>query len=436
MSKRSLKPFGVVAAGAVFGIGGAMGIIKFLEPRATATAPIAVVETITAEPEIVYLPEPIGSPVSAFGRPEVTNVQMIDLDQDGLMDVVYCEASTNTIRWIRQRERNVFEESIVADEVRGPVHVSAADIYGNGRLDLLIASMGQVLPNGDSIGSVFVFENLADGSFRRHLLLERVARVTDVRAANLKGHQDGRLDLVVGQFGYFEGEIRWMENQGNWEFESHSLNGLSGCIHTPIADFDGDGRLDIAALISQEWEEVHLFRNLGDGKFADEILWGSTNEDFGSSGMKVSDLNQDGRPDLIFSNGDGFDYSVRGPRAWHGVQWLENIGDGRFDYHRVGEMPGAYAPSPADLNGDGHIDLVTVSGFGDWSKADTVTLMAWLNDGEQNFRPVELATHPIQMITADAGDLDGDGIPEIVTGGYHAFPPFKHMSSVTLWRRQ
>jgi len=40
------------------------------------------------------------------------------------------------------------------------------------------------------------------------------------------------------------------------------------------------------------------------------------------------------------------------------------------------------------------------------------------------------------MVTADAGDLDGDGVPEIVTGGYHSFPPFEHMSAVTLWRRR
>jgi len=88
------------------------------------------------------------------------------------------------------------------------------------------------------------------------------------------------------------------------------------------------------------------------------------------------------------------------------------------------------------LDSDGDLDLIAVSGFGDWSNPDTVTLMGWLNDGEQNFEPLVIATSPIQMVTADAGDLDGDGIPEIVTGGYHSFPPFEHMSAVTLWRRQ
>src|SRR5690606_20548411 len=133
-----------------------------------------------------------------------------------------------------------------------------------------------------------VLENLDNRTFRRRVLIERIARVTDVRAANLVGHTDGRLDLVVGQFGYAQGETRWMENKGDWAFESRIVNSQSGCVHTPVADFDGDGRPDFAALISQEWEEVHLFRNQGGGRFAESIIWGSTNEDYGSSGLDVT----------------------------------------------------------------------------------------------------------------------------------------------------
>lgn len=414
----------------------ALVLVFLLPSREGPAAAAASSSTAPEAPAIAFTPSSIGAPPESFGRPEVTNVELGDLDQDGLMDVLYCEASTNTVRWIRQVSPGAYAERIIASDVPGPVHVEAADVNADGLNDLLIASMGQVLPNSDSIGNVFVFEQLADGSFQRRTILEGVARVTDVRGANLMGHADGRLDLVVGQFGYDEGETQWLENLGNWEFRSHALNGQSGCIHTPVADFDGDGRLDIAALISQEWEEVHLFRNLGNGKFEDAILWGSTNEDFGSSGMRAADLNQDGRMDLVFSNGDGFDYSVRGPRPWHGVQWLENKGQGEFVYHRIGEMPGAYAPAVADLDGDGDLDLAAVSGFGDWSREDTITLMAWLNDGAANFSPVILAHRPIQMVSATAGDLDGDGQAEILTGGYHAFPPFENMSAVTLWERE
>ena len=390
-----------------------------------------------APPQLEYVGEAIGAPVSDFGRPLVTSVQIVDLDQDGLADILYCEGQKNSVRWIRQSPLDTFVEHVIASNIAGPAHVAAADINGSGRLDVLVASMGQIMPNNDRIGSVLVLENLDNRAFRPHILLENTARVTDVRAANLAGHKDGRLDLVVGQFGYAQGEVRWMENRGDWQFESHVVNRQSGTVNTPVADFDGDGRPDFAALISQEWEEIHLFRNPGGGgEFRDALVWGSTNEDYGSSGLAVADVNRDGRPDLIYTNGDGFDYAVRGHRPWHGIQWLENTGQGNFRFHRVGKFPGAYAPSAADLNGDGHMDLVAVSGFADWDDPQSSSLMAWINDGRQGFTPVSLARSPIKLVTAAVGDLDGDGVPEIVTGAFHVFPPFDKLSNLTLWRQK
>lgn len=389
-----------------------------------------------ASPALNYTPTAIGAPAAEFGRPLVTHLDLVDLDGDGLLDVLYCEAQQNTVRWIRQSPRGTFVETIIGRGIAGPAHVAAADLNGSGRLDVLVAGMGQITPNNDLIGAVVVLENRGGGRFEKRVLLEHVARVTDVRAANLAGHPDGRLDLVVGQFGYAQGETRWMENQGGWRFESHVVNTQSGCINTPATDFDADGRSDFAAVISQEWEEIHWFQNQGGGLFQDFLVWGSTNEDYGSSGLAVADLNRDGKPDLIYSNGDGFDYSVRGPRPWHGLQWLENRGGGAFTFHRIGSLPGAYAPCAADLNGDGSLDLVAVSGFADWNDPAAVSLMAWLNDGSENFRPVVLAHKPIQLITAAVGDLDGNGVPVIVTGGFHSQPPFQDMSNITLWRRQ
>jgi hypothetical protein len=397
-------------------------------PAATRPAPAVVVD-------LAYRAEPLGAPVSEFGRPMVSHVAIVDLDQDGLKDVLYCEGQKNSVRWIRQSPRGTFTEQVIGD-VAGPAHVELADLYGTGRKDVLVAGMGQITPSNDRIGSVVVLENLDNRRFRRRVLIERIARVTDVRAANLMGHTDGRLDLIAGQFGYAQGETRWMENKGNWTFESRIVNSQSGCVHTPVADFDGDGRPDFAALISQEWEEVHLFLNKGGGKFAESIIWGSTNEDYGSSGLDVVDFNRDGRPDLIYANGDGFDYAGYGFRAWHGLQWLENLGGGKFRFHRIADMPGAYAPCAADLNGDGHLDLVAVSGFADWDDPKSVSLMALVNDGTGRFTSVPLANRPTQLVTAAVGDLDDDGVPEIVTGGFYAYPPFEYMSSITLWRRK
>lgn len=387
-------------------------------------------------PPLEYVPTRIGAPATEFGRPLVTHLQIVDLDGDGLADIVYGEGQKNTVRWIRQAPRGVFTEQIIGENIPAPAHVSAADVYGRGRLDVLVASMGQITPNNDRIGAVVVLENLDNQHFKKRVLIDHVPRVTDVRGANLAGHKDRRLDLVVGQFGYAQGETRWMENKGDWQFESHLVNSQSGCIHTPVADFDGDGRPDFAALISQEWEEVHWFHDPGDGQFRDSLIWGSTNEDYGSSGLDVADVNRDGKPDLIYTNGDGFDYAVRGSHPWHGIQWLENRGGGNFMFHRVGNLPGAYSPCAADLNGDGFMDLLAVSCFADESNPQAAAMMAWVNDGRENFRPVTIARRPYQFVTAAIGDLDGNGVPVIVTGGFHALPPFEQLSNITLWRKK
>ncbi len=385
---------------------------------------------------LTYTPQPLGAVPETFGHPLIMHLQIADLDHDGLNDVVYCEAATHSVRWIRQAPRGTFNDSVIAADVPAPVHVWVGDVNADGRRDVLVASMGQLFPTNDRIGAVVALENLDNRNFRRRDLRTGMARVSDVRGANFTGHTDGRLDLVVGAFGYAQGETHWLENRGDWQFAEQVVNRLSGVVNTPIADFDGDRRPDFAALVSQEWEEIHFFRNEGRGQFQASLLWGSTNEDYGSSGLEVADLNRDGRPDLISTNGDGFDYPVPGGRAWHGLQWLENQGDGRFAYRRIGDFAGTYSPRAADLDGDGDIDLVAVSCFADWADPAAVSLMAWLNDGHQQFTPVPLAQTPTHLVTADVGDLDGDGVPEIVTGALHAFPPYENLSSVTLWRRQ
>lgn len=427
-SKKTLL-FACVAAAALV----VAGWLLMRSPRVDSPATDAARHAV--DTSIAYEPIPIGAPVGANERPLVTHVTIADLDADGLPDILYCEGLNNTVRWIRQAPRGVFTETIIGEGIPAPAHVAVADVNRTGRLDVLVASMGQLMPNNDLIGSVIVLENLGGGRFEKRVLLENVARVTDVRAANLSGRTDGKLDLVVGQFGYAQGETRWMKNLGGWKFESTKVSMLSGCIHTPVADFDGDGTDDFAALISQEFEEIHLFRSTRRG-LQQNVVWGSTNEDYGSSGLDVADVNRDGLPDLIYTNGDGFDYAVQGPRPWHGIQWLENRGSGVFTFHRVGSLPGAYAPCAADFNGDGFTDLLAVACFADWSDPGAVSMMLWLNDGKQRFTPVVLAQKPTHLVTAAVGDLDGNGVPVIVTGGFHAFPPFDNMSNITLWRRK
>ena len=365
------------------------------------------------------------------GIPWITDLLVVDLDGDGLKDIIVCDGHRNQVSWIRQVSLGVFEEQDIGDPIAGPAHVEVADLNGDGHLDVLVASMGVIPPSNAKTGAVVVLVNDGHNHFTNRVLLENVARVTYVAAADLD--KDGLPDLVVGQFGYLEGEVRWMKNLGNWRFESHQLLDLPGTIHAPVADLTGAGHLDIVALVSQDSEEVHAFMGDGAGHFRDRVLYGSTNKDFGSSGLTIADVNRDGRPDMVYTNGDGFDYATPGPRPWHGVQWLENLGAGKFAYHRVGDFPGCYSPVVVDLNGDGYPDIVACSGFNDWTDKNAVPLMCFENDGTNHFIPRILAHEPTHLIVVKAADLFNDGRIELVTGTFMFYPPYDRIARVTLW---
>ncbi len=406
-------------------------------PACRRSEPIAATPGAQARPaaaELRFRSEPIGAPL--VRPPWIAHVTAVDLDRDGLLDVIACEAMENRVGWLRQVKRGAFEEKTIGENLKAPVHVEAADIDGDGDLDLLVASMGYVFPNNDRIGTIFILENDGRQQFTPHAVLENTERVTDVRAADLNG--DGQLDLAVAQFGYDQGAVCWMERTGPWRFRRHVLLELSGAINVGVADFNGDGKPDIVALVSQQWEEVHYFENAGGGEFRRKRIWGSTNEDYGSSGLTVGDVNGDGRPDIVFTNGDGFGpAAIPGPRPWHGVQWLENTGGGTFRFQRIGTLPGAYGPILADLDGDGASDVIAVAAYADRGRAGSAAALVWYrNDGRGGFTEHVIASRPKDQLTVTCGDFDGNGRPVLVTGGFYVGPVFEHLGRITLWRRE
>ncbi len=411
-----------------------LGALGFLYFRPLPVKPLLVAQASRAD--LNYIPQAIGFPVD--GHPMITHVAIADLEQSGLTGVLVCDATANRIGWIRQSPRGVFTETFIGDSVQGPAHISLCDVYHHGRPDLLVASMGTIMPNNDKIGKIIIMENLGGGNFRTHVVAENIPRVTDVRGVDLTG--TGRIDLVVGQFGYIEGQVQWMENLGDWKFRSHPLLDKPGTIMTPVADFYGDGKMGFAALVSQDsasvYGQVHLYHQNGKGNFEDQILWKTDNLSYGSSGINIGYLNGNGLPDLIFSNGDGMNTAFGAPAPWHGLQWLENRGHGEFVHHRIGDSSGCYSPICVDLNGDGKMDIVTVSAFNNANDPSAIWMTAWINDGHRNFTPVALNRDWPNLITVASGDLDGNGQPVLVTGGFNVFPPYVNMSRVTLWRKR
>lgn len=375
------------------------------------------------------VPQPIGDPFTE--PPRISNVQAVDLDQDGLLDVVVCDCQTHCVSWIRQHPEGVFRESVCAADLIAPAHVQAIDFDADGDLDLMVAVLGMLFPNNDQIGSVVILENVGQTKFAKHVVVERVARVSDVRAGDLDG--DGDMDLAVAQFGYDDGQTRWIENLGGWNFKSHVLQDRSGPIHAPIADMDGDGDLDIVVLVSQEWEEICLFEGDGKGGFETRQIFGSDNQDYGSSGMWLADLDQDGDMDVLFTNGDAFDYLPPHPWSWHGVQWLDNQGDLNFVYHRIADFGGVVGVKPADVDHDGDLDLFAVSAFNAWEKPQSQSVIWLENNGKMQFRRRDIANAPTHLQALDIGDFNGDGEIDLVTGGMHIYAPYDRVDRVVLW---
>ena len=269
----------------------------------------------TAGEKIDFLvPEQVGPKFTE--PPLISFVQAADLDGDGLMDIIVCDCRSNTVSWIRQYPAGTYTETILADNLIAPAHTQVIDFDNDGDKDIMVAVLGMLFPNNDKIGSVVILENNGKNIFKKLIAAEKIARVSDVRAGDLDG--DGDMDLAVAQFGYDDGETRWIENLGNWKFESHILQNLSGPINVEMVDIDSDGDLDIISLVSQEWEEIWCFLNDGKANFQPKLLFKSSNQDFGSSAISMCDADQDGDQDILYTNGDAL--TIFPHVAGHGME--------------------------------------------------------------------------------------------------------------------
>ncbi len=386
----------------------------------------------SSEQEIkVSTSQPIGNHPNEGDRPTIAHVRIADLDQDGLQDVLVCDVLGQSVGWIRQQKDGSYEEIPILENINGAVHAEAIDIDGDTDLDVVIAAMGVILPSDANLGKIIILENDGNEKFNQRIIAENIERVTDVQAGDLDG--DGDMDLSVAQFGYTKGRVQWFRNDGDWVFTPQLLINRSGAIHAPIVDIDNDGDLDILALLSQEWETVYAFINDGEGIFVTKILHDVADADFSSSGIKVVDLDQDGDSDVVWTNGDAVVTTDYRPLPTHGLQWLENHGDLEFEFHRIGQMDGAYGPCAIDMDGDGDFDIVTVAEFAYWDNPETRSIVWWEQIEDMQFVPHTIAKRPTHLVTCDVGDMDSNGSADIVVGGMALYPPFEHITRVSLF---
>src|SRR5579863_1549511 len=380
-----------------------------------------------------------------------------DFNGDGKVDIVTVSPANNatTFSVLLGNGDGSFKSPASYDLGVIPYGVTAGDLNGDGKLDLVVSSHGVLvlLGNGDgtfqppvtysvepfstqpviadlnrdgkpdvvlpdSVG-VAVFLGNGDGTLQPPVSYNfgGAAAVGDFNG-------DGLLDLAVADLG----GVTVALGKGGGTFPTHTDYSLpSGATQAAsmvaraanpdvepgaaveaapavsvslgnsvvTGDFNNDGKLDVAVVAGGL--EVSIFLGNGDGTFQAPLTF---NAGRNTSGLVVGDFNLDGKLDL----------AVVQPTDQLLVIYLGN-GDGTFKAgasYATGQGPGA---AVADLNGDGRPDLVL---FNNNINGSAGSVSVLLGNGDGTLRsPVSYpsAGQPQQLAI---GDFNGDGKLDLV----------------------
>ncbi len=230
---------------------------------------------------------------------------------------------------------------------------------------------------------------------------------------------DGKPDLVVGNFCPTTGKcgngvVGVLLGNGDGTYQPALSYGSGGyqANAVVIADVNGDGKPDIlvanwCANSSCVNGSVGVLLGNGNGTFQRAVAYGDGGVT--TVALAVADLNGDGKPDIVVANWCGNNACV------NGVWVLLGNGDGTFQtavsYDSGGILTASVAV--ADVNGDGIPDVIT-EGCNGQDGCPTVAGVL-LGNGDGTFQPaVTYAESGVGDMSVTVGDLNGDGIPDLV----------------------
>jgi hypothetical protein len=361
--------------------------------------------TVTAASQALsYIAGPILT--SGIGHPR--GVVVADFNGDGKPDIAVSNLDTNTIAVFLNDGLGNFAAPIVTTvQLTSSLGLNVGSLAGgdfneDGKADLVVATIagGQV--------SIVLLGN-GDGTFRQQPPIPNSFGFLRAKVVDLNG--DGHQDLVFAMDGSLG------VSMGNGDGTFGAMTGLpSGSFPgayfgLTVADFNGDGKLDIAASDfgsgSGGFGTLVFYAGNGDGTFANPTAVTLAIASFPGS-LASADFNSDGKQDVLigfpgaalisFGNGDGtFNLALNS---------LEFVYSGTPHTQTTNSVT-VFATA---LTKDGKVDAVT-------SEFDTGTLQIALNSALGQFPPnTGIFSFAFAPGLADiaAGDLNGDGVLDVV----------------------
>ena len=397
----------------------------------------------------------LGSPLTV---PYGASGMAIDADNDGDMDLVWSDGVGQVVVWTQQTPM-VFQSMQVLKLPYKPAAIAATDgplgptlLVGTDGLRALVRKGdGSYADQTTALG----LAKSANGTMLPHVI-----------AADI--NDDGLLDIVAAQFNCgsaAKGLRAWLGRGPGGYVDAPVLLGLN---HPAAAwavmqtDYDDDGLQDLLMLTESCEPDpgIGWYRHqpLGATGYtyvlkASPPVFTAPGAPFGSPmGACSGDVNGDGvldyflseieLSDFIKNGGDPTNLSINNPQLVNsnsnnfllsqpgGGRKLAGLQAGLWAPLSAAKVPMvAWSPAFADLDHDGHLDLVLSHGndFGNWATNSAVAMrpVVFRNDGLQKFTDVSAAwglppQHDARSLVL--ADLDGDGDDDLVLGG-QAVPP-------------